>query len=39
MVEQFTFQTVFQFLQTIGILVGVSYYVVSLRNQDRARQV
>ena len=39
MIEQVTFQTLFQFLQTVGILVGVSYYVVSLRNQSRARQI
>ena len=39
MVEQLTFQTLFQFLQTIGILVGVSYYIVSLRNQSRTRQI
>ena len=39
MVEQVTFQTVFQFLQTVGILVGVFYYITSLRNQDRSRQI
>jgi hypothetical protein len=33
------YQTLFQFLQTIGILVGVSYYIVSLRNQSRTRQI
>jgi hypothetical protein len=38
-VEEVTFQTIFQFLQTIGILVGVSYYIISLRNQEKARQV
>jgi hypothetical protein len=39
MVEQVTFQTLFQFLQTVGILVGVSYYIMSLRNQAKARQI
>ena len=39
MVEQVTFQTLFQFLQTVGILVGVSYYIVSIRNQNRTRQI
>ena len=38
MVEQITFQTLFQFLQTAGILVGVSYYIMSLRNQNLARK-
>ena len=30
MVEQVAFQTVFQFLQTVGILVGVFYYIMTL---------
>jgi len=38
MAEQITFQIIFQFLQTVGILVGVSYYILSLRNQNRARK-
>jgi hypothetical protein len=38
MVEQVTFQTLFQFLQTIGILVGVFYYIMTLRNQKINRQ-
>jgi len=38
MVEQMTFQTIFQFLQTVGILVGVVYYIITLRNAERSRQ-
>jgi hypothetical protein len=38
MVEQITFQTVFQFLQTGGILIAVFYYITTLRNQNTARQ-
>ena len=42
MVEQVTFQTIFQFLQTVGILVGVFYYVLTIRanqrNQELARK-
>jgi hypothetical protein len=38
MVEQITFQTIFQFLQTGGILVAVFYYITTLRNQNTARQ-
>jgi hypothetical protein len=37
--EQVIFQTIFQFLQTTGILVGVFYYVTTLRNQSRARKL
>ena len=36
---EFTYQTIFQFLQTAGILVGVFYYVTTLRNQSRARKL
>jgi hypothetical protein len=32
MVEQITFQTIFQFLQTAGILIGIGYHVTTLRN-------
>jgi hypothetical protein len=32
-------QTILMVIQTIGILVAVSYYVISIRNQNRARQV
>jgi hypothetical protein len=39
MVEQVIFQTVFQFLQTLGILVGVFYYIMVLRNQSKTRQI
>jgi len=38
MVEQITFQTVFQFLQTAGILVGVYYYITTLRNAQKNRK-
>jgi hypothetical protein len=38
MVEQVTFQTIFQFLQTVGILTAVYYYIMTLRNAERARQ-
>ena len=31
MVEQVAFQTLFQFLQTVGILVGVYYYITTIR--------
>ena len=41
MVEPVTFQTIFQFLQTVGILVGVYYYITTIRvnqrNQELAR--
>jgi hypothetical protein len=33
MVEQVTFQTIFQFLQTVGILVGVFYYIMTIRTK------
>ena len=40
MVEQVTFQTIFQFLQTVGILMGVYYYIMTIRanrtNQELA---
>ncbi len=39
MVEQVTFQTLFQFLQTVGILVGVFYYISTLRNAQRTQQL
>jgi len=39
MVEQVTFQTVFQFLQTVGILVGVFYYVMTIRTNQRNQQL
>jgi hypothetical protein len=35
MVEQVTFQTIFQFLQTVGILVGVYYYIMTIRTNQR----
>lgn len=39
MVEQVTFQTVFQFLQTVGILVGVFYYVMTIRANQRNQEI
>ena len=38
MVDQITFQTIFQFLQTISIIVGISYYLMILRNQQKTQQ-
>jgi hypothetical protein len=39
MVEQLTFQTVFQFLQTLGILVGVFYYIMTIRTNQRNQEI
>ena len=39
MVEQVTFQTLFQFLQTVGILVGVYYYISTIRTNQRNQQL
>ena len=39
MVEQAAFQTVFQFLQTVGILVGVFYYVMTIRANQRNQRI
>jgi len=36
---EFTYQTVFQFLQTVGILVGVFYYVMTIRANQRNQQL
>jgi len=38
MVEQITFQTIFQFLQTISIMVGITYYLMILNNQQKNQQ-
>ena len=38
MVDQITFQTLFQFLQTISIMVGITYYFLILRNNEKTRQ-
>ena len=32
------YQIIFQFLQTVGILVGIIYYIMTLRNTTKARQ-
>ena len=39
MVEQVTFQTLFQFLQTVGILVGVFYYIMTIRTNQRNQEI
>ena len=39
MVEQVTFQTIFQFLQTVGILVGVYYYITTIRVNQRNQEI
>jgi hypothetical protein len=39
MVEQITFQTIFQFLQTVGILMGVYYYITTIRTNQRNQQL
>jgi hypothetical protein len=39
MVEQVTFQTIFQFLQTVGILVGVYYYITTIRTNQRNQEI
>jgi hypothetical protein len=39
MVEQVTFQTIFQFLQTVGILVGVYYYITTIRSTKKNQEM
>ena len=39
MVEQITFQIIFQFLQTVGILVGVFYYIMTIRTNQRNQEI
>ena len=39
MAEPVTLQTLLTYLTLISVPVGVFYYILSLRNQDRARQV
>ncbi len=39
MVEQITFQTIFQFLKTVGILVGVFYYIMTIRTNQRNQEI
>jgi len=39
MVDQLTFQTIFQFLQTISIMVGITYYLMILRNQQKSQKL
>jgi hypothetical protein len=36
MVDVTTFQTVFQFLQTASIMVGIAYYLMILQNQQKS---
>ncbi len=35
---EITYQMVLSTLQTAGILIGIFYYITTLRNQNRARQ-
>ncbi len=37
MIEQFTFQTILQFLQTLSIMAGIGYYIYNLRVQNKSR--
>jgi hypothetical protein len=39
MAEQITFQIIFQFLQTVGILVGVFYYIMTIRTNQRNQEI
>jgi hypothetical protein len=39
MAEPVTFQTIFQFLQTVGILMGVYYYITTIRTNQRNQQL
>ena len=39
MVDQLTFQTIFQFLQTLSIMVGITYYLMILRNQQKSQKL
>jgi hypothetical protein len=39
MVEQITFQTIFQFLQTVSIMVGIAYYFIIMNNQQRNQRL
>jgi hypothetical protein len=36
---EITYQTIFQFLQTVGILVGVFYYIMTIRTNQRNEQL
>ena len=38
MVEAVTFQTIFQFLQTVSIMVGIAYYLMILQNQQKTQK-
>jgi hypothetical protein len=39
MVEQVTFQTIFQFLQTVALIVGVYYYIMTIRVNQRNQEL
>ena len=39
MVEPITFQVIFQGLQTISIIVGISYYLMILNNQQKNQKI
>ena len=36
---EFTYQMVLSTLQTVGLLVGISYYVLTLRNQQKNQEI
>ena len=38
MLEKVTFQTIFQFIQTISIMVGIAYYLMILQNQQKSQK-
>ena len=35
---EITYQMILSTIQTVGLLVGISYYILSLRNQSKARK-
>ena len=39
MAEALTFQIVFQFLQTVSIMVGIAYYFIVLNNQQKNQKI
>jgi hypothetical protein len=36
---EITYQMVLSTIQTVGILVGIIYYIANMRNQNRSRQI
>ena len=39
MVEAITFQTIFQFIQTAGIIVGIAYYIMNIQTQRKNQEL